>query len=309
MMKYIIFTILLYSLAYGETPLMDKLKNNLKLHVEEIAQDIGERNFIKYENLEKAANYIITEFSKYGYIPELQKYQIRGKTYRNVIATLKGTMEPDKIIIIGAHYDSVIGTPGADDNASGVAGLLELARLMAKEKPFKTIKFIAFTNEEPPFFQTSWMGSMIYAKDAKRKKENIEVMICLEMIGYFRYDKNSQSYPPILNFFYPDTGNFIAVIGNLASKRVIERIVSVFKKNSDFPIESLAAPRIVCGIDFSDHSSFWRYGYKAVMITDTAFYRNPHYHSATDLPHTLNYQDLAKLIKGLYNVVLELSSD
>lgn len=301
--------ILLYSLVYGETILMDKLEDNLKIHVKRIVQDIGERNFIKYENLEKTANYIITEFNKYGYTSKLQEYQIRKKTYKNIIATLKGTKEPDKIIIIGAHYDSVIGSPGADDNASGIAALLELARLMAKERPAKTIKFIAFTNEEPPFFQTPLMGSMVYAKEAKRKNENIETMICLEMIGYFRHEKKSQSYPPLLNFFYPDTGNFIAVVGNIASKRLMETIVTAFRKNSDFPIESLAAPRIVCGIDFSDHSSFWRYGYKAVMITDTAFYRNPNYHSATDLPYTLNYQDLTKVVKGLYNVILDISSN
>lgn len=301
--------ILLYSLVYGETILMDKLEDNLKIHVKRIVQDIGERNFIKYENLEKTANYIVTEFNKYSYTSKLQEYQIRKKTYKNIIATLKGTKEPDKIIIIGAHYDSVIGSPGADDNASGIAALLELARLMAKERPAKTIKFIAFTNEEPPFFQTPLMGSMVYAKEAKRKNENIEAMICLEMIGYFRHEKKSQSYPPLLNFFYPDTGNFIAVVGNIASKRLMETIVTAFRKNSDFPIESLAAPRIVCGIDFSDHSSFWRYGYKAVMITDTAFYRNPNYHRATDLPYTLNYQDLTKVVKGLYNVILDISSN
>ncbi|MEW6621381.1 MAG: M28 family peptidase [bacterium] len=287
---------------------MNELEKNLRIHVEKLALDIGERNFAKYEELEKAADYIMSEFSRYGYTFKLQQYQIEGRIYKNIIVSLKGTKEPDKIIIIGAHYDSVLGTPGADDNASAVAGLLELARLVSlKEKPAKTIKFIAFTNEEPPFFQTGQMGSMIYAKEAYRYKEKIEAMICLEMIGYFRQEKNSQTYPFPLNFFYPDTGNFIAVVGNRASKKLVNKVTSAFKKHSNFPIESIAAFSIVPGIDFSDHASFWEYGYEAVMITDTAFYRNPHYHSPTDLPHTLHYQDLAEVVKGLYYVILELT--
>jgi Zn-dependent M28 family amino/carboxypeptidase len=302
------FLIILFcSLAYGETIFMDELEKNLKVHVKKLALEIGERNFIKYEELEKAADYIINEFSKYGYTSELQMYKIGERTYKNIIVTLKGTKEPDKVIIVGAHYDSVIGSPGADDNASGVAGLLELARLMRKEKPDKTIKFIAFTNEEPPFFHSGQMGSRVYAREAKRRKEKIEAMICLEMIGYFRYEKNSQSYPFPLNFFYPNTGNFIAVVGNIASKELVNKVTYIFKKHSKFPIESIATFSIVPGIDFSDHASFWLYGYKAVMITDTAFYRNPNYHSHTDLPHTLNYKDLAEVVRGLYYVIMKLS--
>lgn len=296
--------VLVCSLLYGENILI----NNLKLHVEKLALEIGERNFIKYEGLEKASDYIISEFGRYGYTSELQKYQIEGKTYKNIIVTLEGNKEPEKIIIIGAHYDSVVGSPGADDNASAVAGLLELARLISKEKTAKTIKFIAFTNEEPPFFKSGEMGSMIYAKEAKRRKEKIEAMICLEMIGYFSLKKNSQSYPFPLNFFYPEVGNFIAVVGNIASLELVNKVTSAFKKHSNFPIESIATFEIIApGIDFSDHASFWRYGYKGVMITDTAFYRNPNYHSPTDLPNTLNYQDLAEVVKGLYYVIMELS--
>lgn len=295
------------ALVYGENILMNTLEKNLKAHVQQIAGNIGERNFVKYQELEKTANYIMNEFSQYGYKCEIQAYQVEQRIYKNIMVSLKGTKESDKVIIIGAHYDSVLGNPGADDNASAVAGLLELARFMSKEKPAQTIKFIAFTNEEPPFFQSRQMGSMIYVKEAKKRREKIEAMLCLEMIGYFRHEKNSQTYPFPLNFFYPNTGNFIAVVGNNASKKLVNKITSAFKKNSNFPIESLSTFKFIPGIDFSDHASFWKYGYKAVMITDTAFYRNPHYHSYTDLPHTLHYQDFAEVVKGLYHVILEMA--
>jgi len=287
---------------------MNILEKNLKLHVQHIAGDIGERNFVKYEELGKTADYIIDEFSKDGYKCEIQEYQIEQRAYKNIIAILKGTKKPDEVIIIGAHYDSVLGTPGADDNASAVAGLLELARLMSKEEPAKTIKFIAFTNEEPPFFQTGQMGSMIYAQEAKKRKEKIEAMICLEMIGYFRQEKNSQTYPLPFNFFYPNTGDFIAVVGNIDSKKLVDKVTSAFKKHSHFKIESIATFGIIPGIDFSDHASFWRCGYPAVMITDTAFYRNLNYHSHTDLPHTLSYHELAEVVKGFFYVIIELGN-
>lgn len=287
--------------------LMDTLEENLKVHVEQIAGKIGERNFAKHEKLEEAANYIIHEFDKYGYKCEIQEYRIEKRSYKNIIVSLIGAEEPDKVIIVGAHYDSVLGSPGADDNASGIAGLLELARLIVKEEPAKTIKFIAFTNEEPPFFKTKEMGSMVYAKNAKERRERIEAMMCLEMIGYFRYEEDSQTYPFPLNLFYPDKGDFIAVVGDIASKGLVNKITSTFKGYSDFPIESIAAFGIVPGIDFSDHASFLRHGYRGVMITDTAFYRNLNYHRHTDLPDTLNYQDLTKVVKGFYYVILALA--
>jgi Zn-dependent M28 family amino/carboxypeptidase len=295
-------------MVYGEDSFMENLEKNLRIHVEKLALEIGERNFRMYEKLQQAAEYIAYEFKKYGYKYELQEYYLRTKQYKNIIATHYGVSQPDRVIIIGAHYDSVWGSPGADDNGSGVAGLLELARLISHEKTSKSVKFIAFVNEEPPFFRTKWMGSNVYVRQAYSKKEVIDAMLCLESIGYFSQREGSQNYPPFFNFFYPNKGNFIAIVGNLKSKSLVKEVVESFRKNSDFPIESVATFGFIPGVDFSDHLSFWKYGYKAVMITDTAFYRNPNYHTQSDLPHTLDYKSLSEVVKGLYHVILSLAN-
>jgi Zn-dependent M28 family amino/carboxypeptidase len=283
------------------------LKENLRRHIQVLSFDIGERNLFKYENLEKAARYIKQELESLGYHLEEQVYSIGGKPYRNLIATKKGINKKDKIIIVCAHYDSVWGSPGADDNASAVAGLLELARLLCQDNLNKTIKFIAFTNEEPPIFMSHDMGSLRYAKEARRKKENIEAVLCLESLGFYSEKKNSQSYPLGLNFFYPDKGNFIGITSNFSSAPLLKKIVKEFKNNSSLPIEYLIAPIFFApAISFSDNWSFWRFGYKAVMITDTAFYRNPYYHTAEDTPDKLNYASITEVIEELYPVLLEL---
>lgn len=286
----------------------DEIEENLKRHIIALSVDLGERNFIRYENLEKAANYIKQGFKNYGYSPEEQVYHLEGRPFRNIIATKMGGALPKRVIIICAHYDSVIGSPGADDNASGVAGLLELASLLSKDNPNKTIKFIAFTNEEPPFFIGKDMGSLRYVTEAKKKGEDIEVVLCLESIGYYSEEKKSQGCPLGLSLFYPDKGNFIGLVSNLASYPFLKRIAKEFKKNSNFPLECLVAPIFLApAISFSDHWSFWRFGYKAVMITDTAFYRNPHYHSLSDTAEKLNYEYMAKVVGGLYRVLLDLA--
>jgi Zn-dependent M28 family amino/carboxypeptidase len=262
---------------------------------------------MQYQNLERAKEYIKQEFKNYGYEPQEMIYYLEGKPFRNIIAIKKGT-QSDKIIIVCSHYDSVWGSPGADDNASGVAGLLELSHLTFKENLNKTIKFIATTCEEPPFYFTESMGSFQYAKEAKKNKEDIEAVICLESIGFYSNKKNSQSYPLFFNLFYPDKGNFIAIVSNLGSRHLLKRIVKEFKKVSDFPLEYLSAPTILApAISFSDHWSFWRFGYKAVMVTNTAFYRNPYYHTQDDTPEKLDYESMAKVVEGLYGVLLNLS--
>lgn len=280
---------------------------NLKKHIKVLSSEIGERNFIQYQNLERAASYIKQEFKNYGYDPQEQVYYLEDKPFRNIIAVKNGKAKDGKIIIVCAHYDSVIGSPGADDNASGVAGLLELSRLLSKDIPEKTIKFIAFTNEEPPFFMTGNMGSFRYAEETKKNKNNILGMLCLESIGYYSSEDESQSYPLFFSFFYPDKGNFIAVVSDFHSRHLSKKIVKEFKKKSDFPIErhtgfSFIAP----GISFSDQWSFWKFNYKAVMITDTAFYRTPYYHTLADTSEKINYQSLSEVVKGLYQVLLEL---
>jgi Zn-dependent M28 family amino/carboxypeptidase len=282
-------------------------EESIRNHIKFLSVDLGERNYIQYQNLERAANYIKEEFKSYGYALEEQVYGMSAQSYRNIIATKIGKDKKDKIIIVCAHYDSVFGSPGADDNASGVAGLLELAQLLCKDELNKTVKFIAFTNEEPPLFMTDEMGSFIYAKEAKSKGEDIEATLCLESIGFYSDKKKSQSYPLGLGHFYPDKGNFIAVASNFASTALLKRIVKEFKKASGFPVEYLVAPVFFApAISFSDNWSFWKFGYKAVMITDTAFYRNPYYHTPQDSYEKLNYEYLSRVIEGLYGVLLEL---
>lgn len=280
---------------------------NLKKHVFELSHNIGERNYWNYQNLNKAAEYIKTRFKEYGYDIELQSYVLDNKEFSNIIAIKKGGNSPEQIIIVGAHYDTVMGSPGADDNASGVAGLLELARLFSKIEINKTIKFIAFVNEEPPFFQSKDMGSRVYAKIAKKNKDKISAMICLEMIGCYNKEPKSQSYPLFLGLFYPDKANFIAFVSNFHSISLLNRFKNAFKKNSIFPLETLVAPNLVSGVDWSDHSSFWKYGYKAIMVTDTAFYRYPYYHSELDTYEKLDYKSMTEVVGGLYYVLLELT--
>jgi Zn-dependent M28 family amino/carboxypeptidase len=294
------------NIAYGMD--ISNLADSLKKHLRVLSKDIGERNFIKQASLARCADYIREEFKNFGYEVYEQVYYINKQPFRNIIAT-KPAGPGSRVIIVGAHYDSVIGSPGADDNASGVAGLLLLAELLSQHNNLdKTIRFIAFTNEEPPFFTTPDMGSYRYAQELKKKKENIEGMLCLESIGYYDLKDDSQSYPFGLGFFYPSRGNYIAVVSNLLSAKFLKKVVSVLRKNSKCPVESLLGPVFFApAIAFSDHWSFWKMGYRAVMITDTAFYRNPYYHTSFDTPEKINYEYMAEVVKGLYAVLLAIS--
>ena len=280
-----------------------ELVKMLKAHVYKLAHVIGDRSVYKPDKLNEAADYITEQFKSCGYDVEFQTYTLMAQTVKNIIACKKG--KSDEIIIVGAHYDTCFN-PGADDNASAVAGLLELARLMSDKKTGCTIKFIAFVNEEPPFFKTENMGSCVYAKDAKSRKEKIKAVIILEMIGYYSNEPKSQKYPPLFGLFYPDKANFIGVVGNFSSRRLVKETVEGFKKGTEFPIESVVTFSFVPGVDFSDHWSFWREGYPAVMVTDTAFYRYSHYHTYLDTYEKLDYESMAEVVKGLESVLVEL---
>lgn len=265
-----------------------------------LAQDIGVRSYRDHDQLGKAADYIAGQFESLGYTVSRQPFLYNGSTYYNLIAELIGTESPENILVIGAHYDTVNTTPGADDNASGVAGLLELARTLAGTLPVKTIRFAAFALEEPPAYRTKNMGSYHYARSLREKKEQIAGMICLEMIGYFCDQPGCQSYPlPFMNLKFPKAGDFISVVGNMRSKSFTRMIAEEFRKAVDLPTLTLNAPAIVMGIDFSDHWSFGKFNYPALMVTDTAFYRNPHYHAPSDLPDSLDYERMAKVAAGL----------
>jgi Zn-dependent M28 family amino/carboxypeptidase len=285
---------------------MESIKSNLIATVQYLSKDIGQRSYRDIVNLNKTASYIENAFSSMGYKPIRQSYVYRGNQYYNISVEASGVeTSKNDIIVIGAHYDTIVGTSGADDNASGIAGLLELARLIRIKPISRTIHFVAFTLEEPPAFFTKNMGSYIYAKGLYDRGVKVYGMISLEMLGYYSDNRNSQFYFPFsfLKWFYPDTGNFIAFLGNLSSRPFSSTFKKSFKAVSSFPVESLNTPSIVPGINFSDNYSFWRLGYPAIMITDTAFMRNRNYHKDTDTGDTLDYDKFAELVKGLFNAL------
>ena len=276
----------------------------LRKVVDTLSKEIGVRTYRDPHRLEKAASFITGEFSSFGYGVVDQQVPYRGKTYRNVIAERTGLMSSERIMIVGAHYDSVRTTPGADDNASGVAGLLALAGLLSQRKLSRTVRFAAFTLEEPPAYRSKNMGSYHYARSLKEKNEAVAGMICLEMIGYYRDHAGSQHYPlPFFTLKFPNKGNYIAMVGNRRSKKFTEEIAENFRKGTDLPLVTLNAPPFIVGIDFSDHWSFNKFGFRALMVTDTAFYRNPHYHAPTDLPETLDYDRMTNVVEGLTRAV------
>ena len=262
-----------------------------------LAVGLGVRNYKNYNNLQRAADYIQKEFQALGYEVKLHEFQENGQIFHNIIAEWPG-ISAEEVVILGAHYDSCFN-PGADDNASGIAGLLLTAKLFKDRSSREKIRFIAFANEEPPFFKSKGMGSWHYVESLKNKKEEIKLAVILEMIGYYSDEKDSQQYMPFLGPFYPNQGNFIAVVSNIRSYARAKAYISSFKEKTDIPVASLVAPGFIPPLDFSDHLSFWAFGYPAVMVTDTAFLRNPNYHHPTDMPETIDYRRMAVVITGL----------
>ena len=287
--------------AEGET------RDNLKGHVQILAANIGERNAEKYEKLQSAAEYIKHYFGEAGMYLTVQVYDIEGQKFENIIVEVKGAKKPEEIIVVAAHYDTAGNTPGADDNASGVAALLEIARLMKDLNPGRTVRLVAVVNEEQPYFQTGRMGSWVYARQAKQKNENIIAMLSLEAIGYYSDKPGSQSYSSIVRHLYPDTGNYIAFIGNLKSRALVRSCIDAFRRTADFPSEGAVLPAWTPGADWSDHWSFWKEGYPALMVTDTAPFRNPYYHKPEDTPEKLDYDRMAWVVNGLVQAIMELS--
>ena len=287
-------------------PLTDKerlIHDNLKHHVTELAGRIGERNVWRTGSMAAAASYIRAEFEAAGYEINIQSFPSRGETLNNLEAVLPGHDAADEIIVVGAHYDSVAGSPGADDNASGVAALLELARLLAGTTLSRSVHFVAFANEEAPFFYGDEMGSNLYAARAQAQGKRIEAMLSLETMGYFTDEPGSQRYPFPFSLFYPDTGNFIGFVGNLASRALVRQAIGAFRASTPFPSDGVAAPSGIEGIHWSDHWSFWEAGYPAIMVTDTAPFRYPHYHEATDTSEQLDYSGFARVTSGLVEVI------
>lgn len=276
--------------------------SRLETHVRTLAQNFYPRSFDRPENLEHAASYIRAELAGSGGKVAEQVFPVEGRRYRNIVAHYGPEQGP--VLVIGAHYDSFADTPGADDNASGVAGLLELGRLLSKTPPAVRVELVAYCLEEPPHFRTSAMGSSWHARELRKSGREVRLMLSLEMIGYFRDAPGSQGYPfPFLNWMYPDRADFIAVVGRIQDWSATRRVKALMQGAGDLPVHSINAPTLVPGIDFSDHSNYWNEGFSALMITDTAFYRNPYYHGLDDTPDKLDYARMAKVVQGVYAVV------
>jgi Zn-dependent M28 family amino/carboxypeptidase len=302
--------------ASSRTPSIDVEK--LRSHVRMLSEQLYPRSFDQRQTLDAAASYVHAQLATTGAVVEDQVFTVSGETYRNVIARFGPQDGP--VVVVGAHYDSdgdqargasfPLGydlsthTPGADDNASGVAGLLELARLLSLEPPRVGVELVAFTLEEEPNFQTETMGSVQHARQVRASGRKVEVMVSLEMIGYFSDQPQSQSFPfPLLGFVYPSRGDFIAIVGRVQDWSATRKVKAGMLGASDLPVCSINASSLVPGIDFSDHSSYWDQGFPALMITDTAFYRNPNYHQAGDVARTLDYGRMAKVVQGVFGVI------
>jgi Zn-dependent M28 family amino/carboxypeptidase len=285
------------------------LREELVRDVEKLAAQIGERNVWNYSNLAAAANFLEASLAEAGYKPRLQNFTAAGKTCCNIEVEIRGSTHPDQIVIVGAHYDTVPSSPGANDNASGVAAALALARRFAEQRPARTLRFVFFTNEEPPFFQTDEMGSFVYAKSCKEKGDNIIAMLSLETIGYYTDQPNSQSYPFPFSLFYPSTGNFLGFVSDLSSRELLHKTIASFRTHCQFPSEGGAIPQCVPGITWSDQWPFWRVGYPAIMLTDTAPFRYPHYHSPGDTIDRVDFHSLTRVVSGLDCVVTALTKE
>lgn len=268
----------------------------LQAHVHVLCTTSKPRNHKNINILDSVALYIYNQLLEYADTVYYQEFTVEGLLYRNVIAVLNPSRE--ERIVIGAHYDICENSPGADDNASGIAGLIEIGRLISSKKLNKRIDLVAFTLEEPPYFRTEDMGSYKYASFLKKNKIDVEYMVSLEMIGYFTEEENSQEYPlDALKVKFGTKGNFLTIVENENQRGVGNAFYNKLNKNGNVKYQYLEAPSFLTGVDFSDHLSFWKNKIKAFMITDTAFYRNQNYHKSSDKPETLNFTKIAYFVK------------
>jgi len=277
----------------------------LEKHVNILSNDFYPRNHLEVENLNKTAAYIEHHFKNAGGNIEIQNFEVSERLYKNVIAVF-GEGKGRKLIV-GAHYDSSGLTHGADDNASGVSGLIELAYLFEKYPIDREIELVAYTLEEPPYFGTRYMGSYVHAEKIRKKNQVIEGMISLEMIGFFSDETGSQIYPnPVLNLFYPSVGNYITVVGSLEQRGFTKAFKVGMEGSTSLPVYSINAPKSLPGIDYSDHRNYWSLGVNAIMISDTAFYRNREYHEVGDTAKRLDYEKMAKVVVSVFEALKKI---
>lgn len=279
------------------------LATRLADHVHYLSETIGERNIAHEGSLEKTVDYLRKVLTMDGYAVTEQTYVAHGHAVSNLEAQLVGSAPSEGAIVLGGHYDSVDGTVGANDNATGVAAVLELARSLRQIKFRRNIRFLLFVNEEPPYFQTTQMGSMVYAKKLRDEGTPVSAMISVETIGFYSDVRGSQKYPAVLSLFYPSRGNFIGFVGNSESRKLVRQAVRAFRGAAQFPSEGVAAPSTWPGIGWSDQWSFWQHGYSAIMVTDTAAFRYPNYHRVDDTSDKVDYNRMARVVEGLKVVV------
>jgi Zn-dependent M28 family amino/carboxypeptidase len=288
----------------GVVPRVDAAQ--LEVDVHHLVEAFEGRGDHRPEVLAATAAWIEASFRASGGRTRLQSYAVNGRSYLNVRARYGPEAGPR--LVVGAHYDACAGLPGADDNASGVAGLLALGRLLGAQPPSGSVELVAYTLEEPPHFRKSTMGSAQHVAALRAEGVEVRAMLCLEMLGTFSDEPGSQHYPlPGLGLVYPDRGDFITVVGDLASPRLVRRVKGAMQSATELPVWSINAPAAIPGIDFSDHRNDWAAGLPAVMITDTAFFRNPRYHTATDTPDRLDYRRMAQVVQGIHAAVRELT--
>jgi Zn-dependent M28 family amino/carboxypeptidase len=286
-----------------------EIANRLSDHVQYLSTTIGERNLERKGSLQATEDYLRRALAQPGYPVAESTFTVEDQSVSNLEAELRGTEPSAGIVVVGAHYDSVSGTVGANDNASGVAATLELARLLKDAKPRRAVRFAFFVNEEPPYFQTSQMGSFAYAGQLRKNAIPVFAMLSLETIGYYSDTPGSQKYPPLFSLFYPSRGNFIGFVGNTESRALVTKAVRQFRESVAFPSEGVSAPASLPGIGWSDHWSFWQRGYPAIMITDTAPFRYPYYHTTSDTADKLDFGRMARVVDGLQSVVMGLANE
>ncbi|MBI2393772.1 MAG: M28 family peptidase [Deltaproteobacteria bacterium] len=292
-----------------EVPVPSVDPARLEAHVRALAIDLHPRTHAAPAKLDAVADWIRRALSPHGPVED-QPFVVEGRTYRNVILRLGPGPEngTDERVIVGAHYDAALSLPGADDDASGVAGLIELAPLLAKAPLGVRVDLVAWTLEEPPYFATPHMGSARHARALREAGVKVRAALSLEMIGAFSDAPGSQRFPaPGMSALYGDRGDFIAIVGRPSDRALLARVKAAMMGATDLPVRSLAAPAIVQGVDWSDHRSYWAEGWTAVMITDTSFLRNARYHTAADTPDTLDYRRMAKVVEGTFAAVVALA--
>jgi hypothetical protein len=287
---------------------IEALEGRLMAHVQTLGRTIGERHLARPQALRAAAEYIRQVWADQGLAVAEERFEVGGQPCVNLVTQIQGRQRSDEILVVGAHYDSVYGSPGANDNGTGVAVLLEMSRQLRALPLARTVRLVAFVNEEPPYFLTDEMGSRVHACAARQRGERILGMVSLETIGYYSDTRGSQGYPPPLGRLYPDTGNFLAVVGNLASRPLVVDFMTQFMSATDFPVEGVATFEWVPGINWSDHWSFWSEGYPAIMLTDTAPFRYPEYHTALDLPEHVTRREFARAAHGIIQAIRRLAS-